>query len=303
VAGAASDQWYAGMSPGRTSVVARLDDALDAVTDGAVIGIGGAVTAGHPMALVRGLARKGVRDLTVVAPVGGIEVDLLVAAGCVSRVVGCYVGVESAAAVGPVFRRAVQQGRIEVVDLDEAHVLVGLRAAGQGLPFLPWRGGVGTSFPQLNPTLVEFDDPVRGEPLLAIPAIELDVALLYSEVADAYGNAQPVGTAHMDALLGAAAQYVVLQVDRVVTTDEIRRHPERTLFWRDTTVVRAPFGTHPYSNGAMVADEEHLRAFVAAGRAGSDDLEAYMSTHVHGAADHDAYLEAIGIRRLTSLLI
>ncbi|MCW2993871.1 MAG: CoA transferase subunit [Conexibacter sp.] len=291
------------MSPGRTSVVASLADAVGGIPDGATVGIGGAVTAGHPMALVRALARRGPRELTLVVPVAGIEVDILVAAGCVARVIGSYVGAEKVAAVGPVFRRAVQEGSVEVVDLDEAHVVAGLRAAGQGLPFLPWRGGVGTSYPQLNPALVEFDDPVRGERLLAVPALELDVALLYSEVSDAYGNAQPVGTAHMDALLGAAAARVVLQVDRVVSTDEIRRRPEATLFWRETAVVRAPFGTHPYSNAWLTADEEHLRAFVAAGRAGGEELSGYMTTHVDGPADHDAYLEAVGIRRIASLLI
>jgi glutaconate CoA-transferase subunit A len=291
------------MSPGRTSVVASLADAVDGIPDGATVGIGGAVTAGHPMALVRALARRGAKDLTLVAPVAGIEVDLLIAAGCVKRVVGCYVGAEKVAAVGPVFRRAVQDGTVAVSDIDEAHCVAGLRAAGQGLPFLPWRGGVGTSYPQLNPSLVEFDDPVRGEPLLAIPALELDVALLYSEVADAYGNAQPVGTAHMDALLGGAAQRVLLQVDRVVSTDEIRKRPEATLFWRDATVVRAPFGTHPYSNGWLTADEDHLRAFVSAGRAGGDELEAYMSRHVAAPTDHEAYLEEVGIRRIASLLI
>jgi len=291
------------MSPGRTSVVASLEEAVARIPDGATVGLGGAVTAGHPMALVRALARRGVRDLTVVGPVAGIEVDLLIAAGCVARVVGSYVGVESAGAVGPVFRRAAQDGTVEVVDLDEAHVVAGLRAAGQGLPFLPWRGGVGTAYPELNPALVEFDDPVRGEPLLAVPALELDHALIYSEVADAVGNAQPVGTGHMDALLGAAAKHVVLQADRIVSTDEIRRAPERTLYWRDTTVVRAPFGTHPYSNGWMTADMEHLRAFVKAGREGGAALEAYMSQYVAGAGDHDAYLEAVGIRRIASLLI
>jgi glutaconate CoA-transferase subunit A len=287
----------------RTSLVASLDDAVATVDDGAVVGLGGAVTAGHPMALVRALARRGVRDLTVVAPTGGIEVELLIAAGCVRRVVGSYVGVEFVAAVGPVFRRAVESGEVEVVDLDEAHCVVGLRAAAQALPFLPWRGGVGTSFPDLNPTLVEFDDPLRGERLLAVPAIEVDVALLYAEQADAYGNAQPVGTGHMDALLGGAAQRVILQVDRIVDNEVIRQNPERTMYWRDTQVVRAPFGTHPYSNAWMASDEEHLREFAAAGRAGGEELDAYMARHIRDAHDHDAYLEAVGIRRLTSLLV
>lgn len=284
----------------RSSVVAELDHALDGISDGAVVGIGGAVTAGHPMALVRGLARRGVRDLTVVAPTGGIDVDLLIAAGCVAKVVSCYVGVEGTAAVGPVFRRAVEQGAVDVVDLDEAHCVAGLRAAGQQLPFLPWRGGVGTSFAQLNPALVEFDDPVRGEPLLAIPAIELDVALIYAETSDAYGNAQVVGTGHMDALVGAAAERVIVQTDRIVPGDEIRRRPEQTMYFRDTAVVHAPFGTHPYSNAHLVSDEEHLTEFVQAGRAGGDALDAYRERYL---VPHDDYLEAIGIRRIVSLLV
>jgi glutaconate CoA-transferase subunit A len=287
----------------RTPLVATLDEAVATIDDGAVVGLGGAVTAGHPMALVRALARRGARDLTVVAPTGGIEVDLLIAAGCVSRVVGSYVGVEVVAAVGPVFRRAVEAGEVEVVDLDEAHCVLGLRAAAQALPFLPWRGGVGTSFPQLNPTLVEFDDPVNGEPLLAVPAIELDVALLYAETSDAYGNAQPVGTFHMDALLGGAAQRVILQVDRVVDNEVIRQSPDRTYYFRDIQVVRTPFGTHPYSSAAIASDEEHLREFATAGRAGGEELDAYMARYVHDATDHEAYLEAVGIRRLTSLLV
>lgn len=291
------------MSGERRAVVAGLDDALAVVKDGAVVGIGGAVTAGHPMALVRELARRGVRDLTVVAPVGGIEVDLLIAAGCVSTVVGAYVGMEVVAAVGPIFRGAVQRGEVAVVELDEAHALLGLRAAAQKLPFLPWRGGVGTSFPQLNPTLVEFDDPVRGEPLLAIPALELDVALIYAEAADRFGNAQFAGTGNMDMLLGAAAEHVVLQVDRVVSNEELRRAPARTAFWRDTAVVRAPFGTHPYSNSAMIADEQHLRDFASTAKAGDEAVAEYLRRHVFDAADNDAYLEEVGIRRLTSLLL
>jgi glutaconate CoA-transferase subunit A len=288
---------------GRRSVLTSLEAAAASIPDGAVVGIGGAVTAGHPMALVRALAHRGARDLTVVAPTGGIEIDLLIAAGCVRRVVGSYVGVEGLAAVGPVYRRAMEAGEVEMEDLDEAHCVMALRAAAQGLPFLPWRGGVGTSFPQLNPKLVEFDSPVGGDPLLAVPAIVLDVALLYAEAADEHGNAQVVGTGHMDNLLGQAAQRVIVQTDRVVSNEQIRAQPERTWYWPETSVVHAPFGTHPYANGWMTADEEHLAQFVAAGRAGGDELDAYLDRHVRGPATNEDYLETIGVRRLVSLLV
>ena len=288
---------------GRRSVVVELEHALDGLPDGATVGVGGAVTAAHPMALVRALARSGARDLRLVAPTGGIDVDLLIASGCVREVVGCYVGVEGLAAVSPVFRAAVQGGTVAVVDLDEAHCIMGLRAAAHKLPFMPWRGGVGTSLPQLNPSLVEFDDPIAGEPLLAIPAIELDVALIFAERSDPYGNVQFVGTSHMDRMMGAAAERVVVQVERVVSNEVIRRDPERTVYWRNTAVVRAPFGAHPYSSGGMIADEEHLREFLGAAREGEAGVSGYLDRYVRGPADHEGYLEEVGVRRLTSLLI
>jgi glutaconate CoA-transferase, subunit A len=287
----------------RRSVVGPLDATLAGIGPGAVVGVGGAVTSGHPMALVRGLIRRAARELTVVAPTGGIEVDLLIAAGCVSRVIGSYVGVEGLAAVGPVYRRAVESGEVEMVDLDEAHCVMGLRAAGHKLPFLPWRGGVGTSFPQLNPSLVEFDDPVAGQPLLAIPAIQLDFALIYGDRSDEFGNVQVAGSPNMDALMGAAADQVIVQVERVVSTEEIRQRPELTMHWRDTSVVRAPFGTHPYSSGSMTSDEEHLRTFVKAGREGGAALESYLKDHIRGPGDENGYLETVGIRRLVSLML
>jgi glutaconate CoA-transferase, subunit A len=287
----------------RTSVAIELERALDIVEDGAVLGIGGAVTSAHPMALVRALARRGARELTVVAPTGGIDVDLLIAAGCVKRVVTSYVGIEAVAPVGPVFRRAAESGTVEIVDLDEAHCVMGLRAAGHRLPFMPWRGGVGTSFPTLNPSLIEFDDPVSGQPLLAVPAIELDVAFIYADRSDTYGNVQFARSPNMDALMGAAARSVVVQVERIVSTEDIARRPELTHFWRDTKIVRAPWGTHPYSSESMCADEAHLSEFGKAARDGGDQLDAYLARYVLGPPDHEAYLESVGLRRLLPLML
>ena len=200
----------------RASVLVGLEEALADVGDGATIGIGGAVTAAHPMALVRELARRRLRGLTVVAPTAGLDVELLIAAGCVATLYTCYVGFEGVAAVGPLYRRAVESGEIEVQDMDEGHCIAALRAASQRLPFMPWRGGVGTAFPELNDGIVAFADPVAGEELLAIPALPLDFGLVYAETADEFGNARPYGSGNMDHLIGSAADRVIVQVDRVV---------------------------------------------------------------------------------------
>lgn len=290
----------------RTRVDLNLDEAFGTIADGSVIGLGGTLTAGRPMALLRQLLRQRPRDLTLVSPVASIDVDLAVATGCVRRVITSYVGAEAVAGIGPIFRAAVERGDVEVVDRDEAHCILGLRAAGQGLPFLPWLGGVGTDLATTQPELVEFADPITGRALLAIPAINLDVALIHAEVADPYGNVQFAGTGHTDMQLASAAKRVLVECDRLVSNEEIRRNPTATYFWRNTTVVRAPFGTHPFASAAINVDESALKDFAARARKAvkgdPSELESYVNSNVFEAAGHEAYLEGVGITRIVGLL-
>lgn len=149
-------------APGRHQRIVDEADAAAWVRDGMTIAIGEPA----PMAMIRQLIRRGVRDLTVVG--SGLALDLLIAAGCVRRTMAYYVGGGFGGAVAPSFRRAAERGEIEVWECEEGIVTTGLRAAAQGLPFLPWRGGVGTSLPEVNPDLKVITDPIRGETLLAM---------------------------------------------------------------------------------------------------------------------------------------
>ena len=290
----------------RTRVDRDLGQALGPIADGSVIGLGGTLTAGRPMALLRQLLRQRPRDLTLVSPVASIDVDLAVATGCVRRVITSYVGAEAVAGIGPIFRAAVERGDVEVVDRDEAHCIIGLRAAGQGVPFLPWLGGVGTDLPKSESEIIEFTDPIEGRTLLAIPAIKLDLALIHAEIADPYGNVQFAGTGHTDMTLASAAQKVVVECDRLVSNDEIRRNPTATYYWRDTTVVRAPFGTHPFASAAIDVDESALRDLVARARQSvkgdASEMESYLNRSVFEVANHAEYLESVGITRIVGLL-
>ena len=143
------------------------------------------------MALLRQIIRRGVKNLTVVD--SGVTLDLLIAAGCVRKVVSYYAGGGFGVPVAPAFRRAVERGEIEVWECEEGILTTGLQAAAQALPFLPWRGGVGTSLPDVNKELKVIQDPIRGETLIAVPPIKPDVALLHAATADAYGNVQHCG--------------------------------------------------------------------------------------------------------------
>ena len=278
------------------------------IADSSTIAIGGFINSGHPMAFVRQIIRDGRKDLTVVgAASAGLEIDLLIAAECVSTVVTPYVGAEGLAGIGPAFRRAAETGTISVYELDEAHHYAALRAAAQRLPFNPWRAGIGTSLPVVNPDLKEFTDPVNGELLLAIPAREIDVCLLHAAISDGYGNVQHNGTGYGDTALHAAAKCTFVSVEQVVSPERIRSNPGATTIDGATGISRVMFGSHPFSaDGFYRPDEVHLREYLVAAsdwlKSGSrTQIDDYLGRYVYGPEDHAAYLEAIGIRRLLDL--
>jgi len=293
---------------GRRSVVTSEEDAADLIESGMTVAIGGFINAGHPMTIVRQIIRRRIKDLTVVgAASSGLEVDMLIAAGCVRKLISPYVGAEGLASIGPAFRRAAQECGLEMWELDEAQYYAGLRAAAQRLPFNPWRAGVGTSYPVLNPALKEFRDPINNELLIAVPAIEIDVAVLHAAKSDAFGNVQHNGSGYGDRAIHAAAEATVVQVEQLVSNQQIRQNPLATSVPGATAVVRLPYGSHPFSSeGFYPPDSEHISEYVSAAtewlKTGSRArLDDYFDRYIFGAPDHAAYLEEIGFRRLLSL--
>lgn len=265
------------------------------VTDGMTIAIGDP----SPMGVVRQLIRRGVKDLTVVG--SGLALDLLIAAGCVRKTIAYYVG------GGPSFRDAAERGEIEVWECEEGIVTAGLRAAAQGLPFLPWRGGVGTSLPDVNPDLQLIEDPIKGETLIAVPAIDVDVAILHAATSDPYGNVQHVGgPGWLDLFLQRAADRTIVQVEKIVPNEQVRANPLATTIAGADAVLRMPYGAHPfYSRGYYVQDKDFTRRYVRAASAAANgdraDLTDFIQTYCLGPETHGDYLELVGVRRLISL--
>ena len=278
------------------------------IKDGMTIIIGGFITSSHPMAIIRQIIRNGVKNLTVIGSASsGLDVDLLIGAGCVKKVVSPYVGAESLAPIGPCFRIAAQRGEINVWEIDEAMYYAGLRAAAQMLPFMPWKGTVGTSYPVMNPDIKEFKDPIKGETLLAVPAIEPDISIIHAAYADVYGNVQHIGSGFGDRAHARAADKRIVEIEKIVPNQEIRKDPLKTTIFGAEAIVRAPYGAHPYASpGYYIQDAEHIKEYVkAAGTYAKDNnrgpLEEYLHKYIIEPENHADYLERIGIRRLISL--
>lgn len=225
-----------------------LDDVVAELRDGMTIGIGGWGSRRKPMAIVRAILRSPVRDLTIVS-YGGPEVGLLCRAGKVRRVVYAFVSLDSIP-LEPHFRAARQAGSVEVTDLDEGMMLLGLQAAAWRVPFLPTRVGLGSDLMRLNPELRTVRSPYAdGEELVAMPALELDVALVHMNRGDAGGTGQFLGIdPYFDDLFLQAAKRRFMSVERIVPTDDLLKEgPVQSLRVNRLMVdgvVETPGGAH-----------------------------------------------------------
>jgi glutaconate CoA-transferase, subunit A len=204
-------------------MIVELEQAVARVRDGDRVGVGGAVLSRKPMAAVRALAAAGRRDLELVTFAGSLEVEELLAAGALSAVRSSYVGLGPHGAA-PLFSDAVARNTIADLEESEWMLLGGLRAAAAGMPFLPTRAGLGSDLVAAR-GLREVVDPYTGNSALAIPALELDVAILHAWRADSVGHVQapwpPDHLADVDLLLARSARTVIVTVEELVAAEQI----------------------------------------------------------------------------------
>lgn len=296
----------------RESRCMRVEDALACLQDGATLAIGGALYHNKPMSLVREIVRRRVRGLTVVAITqASVDVDLLVAAGCVAEVRVPYLGMEHLG-LALNFRRHAAEGRVRVWDCDETQVIAGVEAAAKNLPSALTKTGVGTDLLKSNPDLRAVADPITGEPMVAVPAIRPDVAILHASRADTWGNVAYAGYPFSDVLIAEATQRcggkVVVSVDEVVPASRMAADPFRTAIahFLVHAIVEAPWGAHPCSShGSYQYDEAFLADYQQQARAGQAPMNAWLDRHVYEPSSHDAYLDRFltptrlaGLRRL-----
>jgi glutaconate CoA-transferase subunit A len=238
---------------------------------GMTIGIGGWGSRRKPMSLVREILRSDLRDLTVVG-YGGPDVGLLCATGRVRRLIYGFVSLDSIP-LEPHFRKARQAAGFQASELDEGMLQWGLYAAAQRLPFLPTRAGLGSDVLEINPELKLVKSPYDdGEELVAMPALELDAALIHMNRADRNGNGQFLGPdPYFDDLFCMAAKRRFMSCEKIVDTQDLAKggsvHTLAIHRGLVDGVIEAPGGAHftecPPDYGR---DEEFQREYAATAR-------------------------------------
>ncbi len=245
-------------------------DIVGQLEDGMTIGIGGWGPRRKPMALVREILRSDLKDLTLVS-YGGADVGMLCAAGKVKKLIFAFVSLDFIP-LEPFFRQARQSGAIEVMEIDEGMMLLGLRAAAWGLPYIPTEVGLGTDIIARNPQIKVIDSPYDDKEWVAMPALKLDASLIHVDKADARGVCQIAGPDHyMDDMYARAADKTFVSCDELVDSSYFSDPAQaRLVFWErsvTTGVVEIPGGAHPSSCTPQYGfDVSHFKAYSAAAK-------------------------------------
>ena len=280
------------MTDKRTTV----DDIVGELRSGMTIGIGGWGSRRKPMALVRGLCRSDLHDLTIVA-YGGPDVGLLCAAGKVKKVVCSFVTLDSIA-LDPHWRNARQRGQVEVMEVDEGMLYTGLQAAAWRVPFLPTRAGLGSDVLTINPDLrlvrspYGADSPFLTDPadadveLVAMPALHLDAAIVHTNRADVAGNGQVLSPdPFFDPLFLGAAERRFMTTEAIVENGGLagEGHPLSTVPIHRMLVdgvAEAPGGAHFTANPPDYGRDEAFQKEYAAAATDPAEWEAFSSRYV-----------------------
>ncbi len=273
----------------------REDEVVGQLADGMTIGIGGWGSRRKPMSLVRAIARSDLRDLTIVS-YGGPDVGILARCGKIARLVFGFVSLDSIP-LEPHFRRARQAGQFEVMELDEGMLQWGLYAASLRLPFLPTRAGLGSDVMTHNTSIRTVVSPYEdGEELVAMPALDLDAALVHVHRADAAGNAAIMGPdAYFDDLFLGAARRGYISAESIVETEELFDGEHSPALAIDRMLVdglvAAPYGAHFTSCVPNYERDEELQRRYAATAKDDEAWEGFFQEFI--AADHGTYVSRI----------
>ncbi len=188
-----------------------------------------------------------------VSCLGAVEnVNILIAAGLVKRLIGSYAGmILPSPAVSGVVQRAFQEG-MEIENWSLLTMVQRLIGGALDLPFMPTSSLVGSTMAEENAEMglyAKISEPFGKGEIGLVKSLKPDIVIMHAYCADPAGNAIPVLSPAEEAYGAfASREGVILSVERIVSTEYLRKHSMcvRVPASIVRCVVEAPFGAHPY---------------------------------------------------------
>jgi glutaconate CoA-transferase subunit A len=295
-------QFFANKPRALTDKVMSVREAVSRfVRDGDYFASGGFGCARIATAVLHEIVRQGRQGLRLAGHTATHDFQILCAGNGLGRGatlaavdISYVVGLE-ARGLSPHARRVMESGEVVSTEWSNYGLALRFKAAAMGVPFLPTRSMLGTDTFRHSAARA-ISCPFTGEKLALIPALYPDVAAIHVHEADCYGNSRIRGTTVSDLDIARAAKRVIITCERLISNDEIRQDPGRTVvpFFCVDAVCEVPYGSYP---GNMpyeyYSDEEHLRQWLAAEK-DIHTYRAFLEHYLFGVKDFEEYWHRCG---------
>jgi glutaconate CoA-transferase subunit A len=302
----------------KTSKLISLQQAAEIIPDGAHIAIGGFTIVRSPMAFIYEMIRQKKKDLHLYGHSPGIAWDILIGAGCVKRIEVAYESDGGFGNIGPMFRRAIQEKKIEWEDYSNFGMICRFMAGSMGLPFFPIKSQFGSDILNLagfSESLRENDPKIAKEKMhimqcpfteqkvILVPAINVDVSIIHVQQVSTEGTVRIYGQSFGDVQQALCAKKLIVTCEEVVEPEKLRNEPERNLipFYRVDHIVHVPYGAHPcacydyYDYDPVQFGIYHEKAETEQG------FKEYVNEFIYSVKEHQEYLSKIGEKRLSEI--
>lgn len=272
------------------------------VFDGSLVGLGGQNVGRCAMAISHEIIRQGKKDLILCGCNQSISMDILVGAGLVKRV---EAGTGNLEYFGTTFcwRRAIEEGSIEMEDYSHLGMVSRFLAGEMGLPFMPTKSMLGSDMlnyqaESTGKKHVIIENPWNpGENVVLLPALRPDVAIIHVQKADAMGNVVIEGFLAHDLEMVRAAKHAIVCCEEIIPSDWIRNDAERTSipYIYVNAVVEQPYGAYPTATYRYYDyDSDHVAYYQKCAREGGQIFADYLKKFVLDCGNFDDHLEKVG---------
>ncbi|HAI52250.1 MAG: CoA transferase subunit A [Limnochordia bacterium] len=194
--------------------ILSVPEAVAKVKDGSTVMIGGFLTCGAPLNLIAELARRGVRDLTLIANDTGVQgngIGMLISADAVANLITSHIG------TNPETGRRMIEGRLQVELVPQGTLVERIRCGGAGLGGVLTPTGVGTIVAEGKQEFV-----IEGRTYLLETPLHADVALIKAWKADRKGNLIYRKSArNFNPIMAMAAELVIAEVEEILEVGEL----------------------------------------------------------------------------------
>jgi len=261
-------------------IVSLQDAVAELVHDGDSVALEG-FTHLIPFAAGHELLRQRRTDLELIRMTPDLLYDQLIGMGVARRIVFSYGGNPGVGSLHR-FRDAIEHDWPRPIEIEEhSHAGMANRyvAGAARLPFAILRGYLGTDL-TARTTVAPITCPFTGEKLVAVPALQPDVAIIHAQESDRGGNVQLWGIpgVHREAVL--AARRSLVTVERIV--DELEPQAGSVVLpsWVVDFVAEAQGGSRPsYSLGIVDRDNDFYKFWDGMSR-DRDAFVAWMNDNV-----------------------